>query len=194
MRKCSPTQIVASTTNNSTGGFVGTHRTLGSKDDIINNIIIDYAGRAAEELIFGAKFITTGAGSDYLNATSRLVDMYRKSGLGSATAVYETNANNKMLIDTNASLDAAMEHEANRLYQESKKLLAANMDFLLEISNELFTHKKIDVEEFILIANKYVVGFEHLPTGQRYEVQYEDMLKKALSDNKSKAKFKSIIN
>jgi len=194
LRKCAPTQIVASTTSSNTGGFVGTHRTLGSKDDIINNIVIDYAGRAAEELIFGSKYVTTGAGSDYAQATQRLVEMYRRSGLGTTTAVYETNANNKMLLDTTASLDAAMEHEANRLYQESKKLLAANMDFLLEISNELFTHKKIDVEEFILIANKYVVGFEHLPTGQRYEVQYEDMLKKALSDNKSKAKFKSIIN
>lgn len=68
------------------------------------------------------------------------------------------------------------------------------MDFLLEVSNELFTHKKISVEDFILIASGFVEGFEHLPTGQRYEVQYEDMLKKALSDNKSKAKFKSIIN
>lgn len=72
--------------------------------------------------------------------------------------------------------------------------MASNMDFLLEVSENLFNHKKIDIEEFILIANKFVQGFEHIPTGDRYEVKFEDMLKKAFSENKSKAKFKSIVN
>jgi cell division protease FtsH len=120
IRKCAPTQIVASTTNTSAGGFVGTHRTLGSKEDILNNILIDFAGRAAEELIFGADNITSGAASDYANATNRLVDMYRKLGMGNVQAIYSSNAKNIIELDSTSTVDGAIEAHASALYNESK--------------------------------------------------------------------------
>jgi cell division protease FtsH len=115
IRKCAPTQIVASTTSNNAGGFVGTHRSLGTKQDYINNIIIDFAGRAAEEIVFGEDYVTSGASSDYVNATARLVDMYRKVGMGKTKAVYNTRSSNQTCLDSNKEIDESIEVHAAEL-------------------------------------------------------------------------------
>lgn len=194
LRKCAPTQIVASTTNTNAGGFVGTHRTLGSKQDIINNIIIDFAGRAAEELVFGEKNVTTGASSDYAAATTRLTEMYRKVGLGNVHGVYSTRATNQVALDSTESIDNAIEADAVRLYEESKNLVADNMEYLLSISDELIKSKKLTPQEFADLSEEYVGKIEVLDSGERVETSFHDIFKEALKNQKSKAKFKATAN
>lgn len=194
IRKCAPTQIVASTTNTSAGGFVGTHRTLGSKDDILNNIIIDFSGRAAEELVFGIDNITSGASSDYMNATARLVDMYRKTGMGNVQAVYDTNSKNTFYLDSTANVDEAIEKHAGVLYEEAKALIGGNMEYLLSISDELIKSKKLSPKEFADLSEPHIGKIAVIESGERIEKGFHKMFTDALKTQKNKAKFKTSVN
>ncbi|MDR1913688.1 MAG: cell division protein FtsH, partial [Clostridiales bacterium] len=55
-----------------------------TKQEIENQIKINFAGRAAEEIVFGADNITTGASNDIEKSISLTKDYITKFGMGSS--------------------------------------------------------------------------------------------------------------
>lgn len=110
------------------------------KSDFENQIRLTYGGRAAEEVIFGAEMITTGASADIRRATTLITDASANYGfdlLNSDNAVpviKQTDA--KKLADT-------VDKASVKYYQETVQLMQNNLDTLKEIANALLQNGRI---------------------------------------------------
>ena len=187
LNKTCPTQIVASTADIEYGGFVGTHGTLGSKTNMLNDIVISFAGRAAEEIVFGKDLITHGASSDYMHATERLGTMIRRYGMGEFYGVYwPVSGNKETFMDSHIHIDAHIEMLAKKLYAESLALVKKNADFLIETASQLFIYKKIKKEEFREIARPFIGEIGIVDSGDKIEVNYSEVLRAKISERNTK--------
>ncbi len=90
--KVSRVTIIPSTKG--AGGFsmsIPPDRMYYKKIDMENSIKIALAGRAAEEIVFGEKNITTGASNDLEKATQILMDMITRFGMGKGSGLLSYN-------------------------------------------------------------------------------------------------------
>ena len=90
--KVSRVTIIPSTKG--AGGFIMSippDRMYYKKIDMENSIKIALAGRAAEEIVFGEKNITTGASNDLEKATQILMDMITRFGMGKGSGLLSYN-------------------------------------------------------------------------------------------------------
>ena len=113
-----------------------------SKKYLRNRIIVDYAGRAAEELYLGnPEDITTGASQDIKNATQIIKGYIGAYGMG-----------NKGLIDiTQLTTQYDIVNEAtklsNELYAETLQFLKTNFDKLKLLADALVEKESLYEEE-----------------------------------------------
>ncbi len=98
------------------------------------NIQMLLGGRAAEELIFGEEEITTGASNDIQKASSMLVDYINKYGMDQDMGLFSTSV---LLEGYDRELVNKCRNQMNILYEETRKLLEANSDFLEQITAQL---------------------------------------------------------
>ncbi|MDF2588890.1 MAG: ftsH3 [Anaerocolumna sp.] len=108
------------------------------------NIQMLLAGRVAEELIFGADEITTGASNDIQKASSLIVDYINKFGMNKdmglfSTAVLDTSHDNELI--------QKCREEMNQLYDETKQLIQTNIALLESITKELLEKESINGED-----------------------------------------------
>jgi len=157
--KTSPTQIVTSTTNYESAGFVGMHHTLGAKEDCLDDIQVTFAGRAAEDLVFGENHITAGAMSDYSHATLIAGQIVRTTGMDKSKGYYVPPNSNKgfHLHDINKT-DGNIETILEAEYKNSENLIKENTLFLLEVADNLIDKSNLLPKEFKVIADKYIKG------------------------------------
>lgn len=114
-----------------------------TNSQIISNIKMLLAGRAAEELIFGEANITTGASNDIQKASSLLYNYMNKYGMDKELGMFSM----EVLDDGyDRSLVQKCRSKMNELYEETKVLLQDNMDFLESITKELLEQESIDGE------------------------------------------------
>jgi len=107
---------------------------------ILANIKILYAGRAAEELIFGPGEITTGASNDIQKASLLIADYTDKFGMDPdmglfSTRIFNDSADGELIDKCRAT--------ANVLYAETKDLLDNNTAFLEKIAGELLQKESL---------------------------------------------------
>lgn len=111
---------------------------------ILGNIKILLAGRAAEELIFGLNEITTGASNDIQKASSLIMDYTNKYGMDPDIGLFSTHifseGIDKELIKKCRAL-------ISKLYQETRELLENNLDALNSITKELLEKESLNGEE-----------------------------------------------
>ena len=118
-----------------------------------------FGGRVAEELIFGADNVTTGASNDIMRATEiarKMVTSWGLSSLGPLTFGQEENEvflgrsvnQNKEVSDRTAQLiDEEVSAIIDRNYQHAKEILLANMDKLHLMADGLIKFETIDAEQ-----------------------------------------------
>ena len=114
-----------------------------TKAELEAQIIGLLAGRAAEELIFGAENITTGASNDISRANSILKDYVASYGMGESLAE---------LSPPDRRREAAT-HMA-KLFTKSRELLAENRNILDNIANALLERETINESELDAIFNE----------------------------------------
>jgi len=132
-----------------------------SKDEMLAEIIVLMAGRAAEEVIFQTK--TTGASNDIEKATQMarsMVSMYGMSdkfgmmGLESVQNRYLDGRTVLQVSDqTGAELDAEVRSIIDGCYQKALELLSDNEGKLNEIAEYLFNKETITGDEFMELYN-----------------------------------------
>lgn len=125
-----------------------------SKRQILYDIQVLLAGRAAEELIFGADEITTGASNDIQKASSMMVDYLNKYGMDKemglfSTAVLEDNYDSDFLNKCRKQM--------NELYERTRSLIFENKDLLEEITKELLDKESLSGEDIDQIYQKAAI-------------------------------------
>lgn len=117
-----------------------------SKKDILSNIMIALGGRAAEEIIFGKDFVTTGASSDLEKATEMTLSMIALLGMDEEVGLVNYKVVGNRNLDNKLVLDRAKEI-LDKLYLETKKLLMDNIESLKILANNLIEKEVLSEEE-----------------------------------------------
>ncbi|WP_165482737.1 ATP-dependent zinc metalloprotease FtsH [Legionella gresilensis] len=118
-----------------------------------------FGGRIAEELIFGAENVTTGASNDIMRSTEiarKMVTSWGLSDLGPLTFGEEEGEvflgrsvnHNKEISDKTAQLiDEEVNKIITRNYQRAKDILVAKMDILHLMADALIKYETIDTKQ-----------------------------------------------
>jgi len=141
-----------------------------SKEYLESNISSLFGGRIAEELIFGADAVTTGASNDIQRATELARNMVTKWGLserlgpvtygeeeGEVFLGRSVTQHKNVSDDTNQTIDEEMRVFIDRNYKRSEKLLTDNKDILHDMAKALMKYETIDADQLDdLMARKPV--------------------------------------
>lgn len=113
---------------------------LMTKREVLNNIKVLYAGRAAELILKGDEdLITTGASNDIKEATKQINGYFSAYGMSREFGMIEVSNSDKYL---NESIKLS-----NKLYDETVVLLKENKDKLVNVANALIEKETIGEEE-----------------------------------------------
>ena len=137
----------------------GEDEMFNSKKKMLQNIIVDFGGRVAEELIFGD--VTTGASQDIKQATQMARAMVTQYGMSDKVGLshYGSDddevfigrdlAHTKGYADQTAALiDGEVKNIIDESYAKAKELLQEHMDVLHRCAQLLIEKEKIGREEF----------------------------------------------
>jgi cell division protease FtsH len=131
-----------------------------SKQRLESSISSLFGGRLAEELIFGAESVTTGAQNDIHRATEIARNMVTKWGLsdrlgplsygedeGEVFLGHSVTQHKAISDDTANAIDEEIRSIINRNYQRSEKILRENMDKLHNMAEALIKYETIDSDQ-----------------------------------------------
>ena len=111
---------------------------------MLSNIKMLLAGRAAEELFFGPSEVTTGASNDIQKASSMIVDYINKYGMDSEMGLFSMEVlergHDGQLVEKYRAL-------MNSLYKETRELLKENLGLLEKINSELLEKESLNGED-----------------------------------------------
>jgi cell division protease FtsH len=128
-----------------------------SKQRLESQISSLFGGRIAEEKIFGAESVTTGASNDIERATGLARSMVTKWGLseklgpltysdeeGEVFLGRSVTQHKQMSDETAHAIDEEIRHIVDRNYERADSLLEENMDKLHAMADTLMTYETID--------------------------------------------------
>ncbi len=155
-----------------------------SKEHLISNITGFLGGRAAEEIVFGANKVTTGAHDDLEKATYTARHMVTEFGMSKlGLTQFESRKQQSMPAMTkqySEGVAKAIDDEINTIlndcYAEALKIIKANLDELKLIALALFTMETITAEDI-----EYMDQHMKLPPRIQKEKEYQDNLSKKRS-------------
>ena len=118
-----------------------------------------FGGRIAEELIFGADHVTTGASNDIEKATELAKNMVTRWGLsdlgplqyrqdeGEVFLGHSVNKSQECSEETAASIDREIRRIVDKNYQRSEKTLKENLDKLHAMAESLIKYETLDSDQ-----------------------------------------------
>lgn len=122
-----------------------------NKEYLKRRIMIMLGGRAAEEIIFGEKFITTGAYNDLKQSTDLVFKMITEYGMGDALGLLSIQSlPSQISSSTNSTIILECKSLVNTLYTEVKELLTKESSLLENIAESLLQKETLyenDIEE-----------------------------------------------
>ena len=138
------------------------------RSGLLSNISTLFAGRIAEELMFGTDAVTTGASNDIERATQiarsmvtrwgfskRLAPMqYEKDNEGSAYLGGSSTTMISMSDETAKIIDEEVTEIINSCYKKAQDLLEANKDILENMKDALLKYETIDADQIDDLMNR----------------------------------------
>lgn len=135
---------------------------LNSRDELLDQITVFLAGRAAEEIVFNT--MTTGAANDIERATDmarKMITMFGMSdkfGLAALESVQNKYLDGRAVANCSEETKTEIDREIVRIMKErydiAKELLNANRDALDEIAEFLISRETITGDEFMRIFDR----------------------------------------
>ena len=135
---------------------------LMSKDEILNELTVLLAGRAAEEIVFDTK--TTGAANDIERATKLARAMIAQYGMSDEFGMTSLESIENKYLDgrsvsecsdeTRTKLDNVIIENIKIAYETAKKILSDNIEALHKIADYLLEKETITGKEFMSILNE----------------------------------------
>ena len=129
------------------GGFcvsIPPERMYYTKQDLRQQIMISLAGRAAEEIHFGADNVTTGASNDIEKATTTALQYISKFGMGTGIA-------DRILLKDDANVAQECAELVDTIYRETLSLLQENAGALETLAKRLLEQETVDGDEIVEI-------------------------------------------
>src|SRR5690349_9158166 len=136
-----------------------------TKDYIHGRLAMAYGGRVAEELIFGAEKVTTGAAQDIQQATEMARRMVTQFGMSEAVGPIAVGDREHQIFlgrefaqrrevseKTAEVVDAEVKRILDNAFNRARDILSSNMDTLHRMANSLLERETLDREEVELIA------------------------------------------
>ena len=131
-----------------------------TKKHMLQDIMVSFGGRIAEELIFGD--ITTGASADIKQATQTAQAMVVKYGMSEKVGLinYEVNSEEEVFLGRDlgharnysekvaAMIDKEVRRIMDECYQEAKLIIESHMDVLHRCAAALLEKERINRAEF----------------------------------------------
>lgn len=131
-----------------------------TKKHMLQDIMVSFGGRIAEELIFGD--ITTGASADIKQATQTAQAMVVKYGMSEKVGLinYEVNSEEEVFLGRDlgharnysekvaAMIDKEVRRIMDECYLEAKRIIESHMDVLHRCAAALLEKERIDRAEF----------------------------------------------
>jgi cell division protease FtsH len=115
------------------------------------DLVVAMGGRAAEEVVFGPKKVTTGAASDIAHATNIVTKMVTEWGMSPAVGMVRVSRSGD-------SLPREVEQEIRRIidemYAAAKSCIKDNRDALDALTEALLEHETIEGDEVREIVAK----------------------------------------
>ena len=135
---------------------------LMSKDEILDQITVFLAGRAAEELVFNTK--TTGAANDIERATELVRNMITQYGMSDKFGMAALESVQNKYLDgrsvsncsdeTKTEVDREIVRVLKECYDKAMNILKENRDALDEIADFLISKETISGEQFMEIFDR----------------------------------------
>jgi cell division protease FtsH len=125
------------------GGFcvnIPPERMYYTKQELEQQIMVNFAGRCAEELRFGKESITTGASSDIEKATDAAMSYVTRYGFGEAIL-------DRSKLEDKTAVTKECNELAERLYAKTRELLQKNYATLEALAAKLLEKETLDGEE-----------------------------------------------
>lgn len=151
--KVSKVTIIPS--NKGAGGYtlsIPEDKLYKNKNYLNKKIMVLLAGRAAEELTFGANFITTGAHNDLKQCTNIAFHMITQYGMGNSLGLLNLEELMSLNIDKN-NIILECKNLVDNLYIQTKQLLSDNTSILKSISEQLLKKETLYSDDLISLCN-----------------------------------------
>ena len=142
------------------------HLTL-KKNQLLDRITMTLGGRAAEEIIYGADSITTGASNDLEKVTEMAKSMVMKYGMSEKMGSLTYGKSQEHVFmgrdfghtrdfseEIAADIDKEIKKIVDEQYDNAKHLLTENRDMLEYISKALLEKETLDEKEFEELMEK----------------------------------------
>jgi cell division protease FtsH len=136
--------------SNGVGGFsvsIPPDAAYYTKKDLENQIMVCLAGRASEEIVFGADNITTGARNDIERATLIAKDYVCAYGMSDAGLI------NQNAFKSDRDIKEECSKLLQKLYDEAKEILEKNKSLLERIANALLEKETLKENDLDAIIN-----------------------------------------
>lgn len=118
-----------------------------NKTELLNNIKISLAGRAAEEIIFGKDLITTGASNDIEKASESMRNILLRYGMDEAYGLVNLNVlTGKQTVEDEAFITRSVKY-MEALYEETKALIIAHQSKLEALAQSLIEKETLNEQE-----------------------------------------------
>ncbi|WP_173050975.1 AAA family ATPase [Bosea sp. ANAM02] len=121
-------------------------RVLVTRTKFLSELVMLLAGRAAEEIFFGADMVTSGATSDSDLATTTAFDMVARYGMGSSMAS-RVGSSRPLSEETKRRVDEEVEEIIRASYERAKELLLANKPALDRLCARFREEDTLDGDE-----------------------------------------------
>lgn len=124
-----------------------------NKDYLKRRIMVLLAGRAAEELIFGHDFITTGAYNDFQQTTRMVSSMITQYGMGETIGLLNLEELSNLNYTNTEEIVNECKLTIDALYNDVKIILSDNKDLLVKITECLLEKETLlaeDIKELLV--------------------------------------------
>ncbi|AJA49282.1 ATP-dependent zinc metalloprotease FtsH 1 [Clostridium pasteurianum DSM 525 = ATCC 6013] len=123
-----------------------------NKDYIMKRIMVLLAGRAAEDIIFGKDFITTGAYNDFKESTRLVTNMVTQYGMGETLGLLNLSELSNINYNPGNDIVNECKNIINSLYNETKNVLLLNKDILDKLASELLDKETLNEADLLNIV------------------------------------------
>ena len=110
-------------------------------------------GRAAEEIIFGKDYVTTGAYSDLKHSTNMITSMLAQYGMGESLGLLSLSELSSINYTPGNTIVDECRDMVNSLYELSKTTLLENKTQLDKLAEELLDKETLLYDDIIPLLN-----------------------------------------
>jgi len=124
-----------------------------SRMQILADVAVSMGGRAAEEIIFGPKMVTTGASSDFKHATRLANAMVAQMGMSDKIGpIYRDEKDlEKASTETKRKIETEVENLLQTQYNEAKRILIEHEEELHRLAHALIERETLSKDEIIAV-------------------------------------------